>query len=149
MIIKEFYEHNKLIDFYISRGIEFNDDKIFPHKPIFSYVAEIDNQFVGAITICKENSDFILDEVAVIKEREKQGICTELINTVIDRIEKEYGNSKLYLVAKNSNIFKNMGFDIIQREEAPDFSECFSCPDYQKKCFPKIMVKLLERKIKN
>ena len=108
--------------------------------------AEIDNQFVGAITVCKENNDFILDEVAVIKEREKQGVCTALVNTVIDRIEKEYGDSKFYLVAKNPEVFKSMGFNIIQREEAPSFSECFSCPDFQKKCFPKIMVKTLEKK---
>ena len=146
MVIKEFYEHNELVDFYISRGIEFNDDKQYPHPPIFSYIAEIDNQFVGAITVCKENNDFILDEVAVIKEREKQGVCTSLVNTVIDRIEKEYGDSKFYLVAKNPNVFKGMGFNIIQREEAPNFSECFSCPDFQKKCFPEIMVKTLEKK---
>lgn len=146
MVIKEFYEHNELVDFYISRGIEFDDDKQYPHPPIFSYIAEIDNQFVGAITVCKENNDFILDEVAVIKEREKQGVCTALVNTVIDRIEKEYGDSKFYLVAKNPEVFKSMGFNIIQREEAPSFSECFSCPDFQKKCFPKIMVKTLEKK---
>ncbi len=146
MVIKEFYEHNELVDFYISRGIEFDDNKQYPHLPIFSYIAKIDDKFVGAITICKENNDFILDEVAVIKERERQGICTALVNTVIDRIEKEYGDSKIYLVAKNPDVFKNLGFDIIQREEAPNFSECFSCPDFQKKCFPKIMVKTLERK---
>ena len=146
MVIKEYYEHNKLVDFYISRGIEFNDNKQYPHPPIFSYIAEIDNQFVGAITICKENADFILDEVAVIKEKERQGIYTALVNASIDKIEKEYGNCKFYLVAKNPDVFKSMGFDIIQREEAPDFSECFSCPDFKKKCFPEIMVKTLRKK---
>ena len=92
MVIKEYYEHNKLVDFYISREIEFNDDKQYPHPPIFSYIAEVDNQLVGAITICKENDDFILDEVAVIEERERQGICTALVNACIDRIETEYGD---------------------------------------------------------
>lgn len=145
MVIKEFYEHNKLVDFYISRGIEFDDDKQYPHPPVFSYIAEIDNQFVGAITVCKENNDFILDEVAVIEGKEKQGICKALVNTVIDRIEKEYGDSKFYLVAKNPEVFKNMGFNVIQRDEAPSFSECFTCPDFQKKCFPEIMVKVIKK----
>ncbi len=145
MIIKEFYKHEQLVDFYISRGIEFNDDKQYFHPPIFSYIAQIDGNFVGAITICKENDDFILDEVAVIPEKQGQGVCTALVNASIDKIIREYGERKFYLVAKNSNVFKNMGFEIIQREDAPSFSECFDCPDFQKKCFPEIMVKLLKK----
>lgn len=145
MVIKEFYEHNKLVDFYISRGIEFDDDKQYPHPPVFSYIAEIDNQFVGAITVCKENNDFILDEVAVVEGKEKQGICKVLVNAVINRIKQEYGDSKFYLVAKNPEVFKNMGFNVIQRDEAPSFSECFTCPDFQKKCFPEIMVKVIKK----
>ena len=145
MIIKEFYKHEQLVDFYISRGIEFNDDKQYFHPPIFSYIAQIDGDFVGAITICKENDDFILDEVAVIPEKQGQGVCTALVNASIDKIIRQYSERKIYLVAKKSNIFKNMGFEIIQREDAPSFSECFNCPDFQKKCFPKIMVKSLKK----
>lgn len=143
--IKEVNNHNELVDFYISRGIEFNEDKQYFHPPLFSYIAEVDNNFAGAITICKEGNDFILDEVAVIKEKEKQGICTALVNTAINRIKQEYGDGKFYLVAKNPEVFKNMGFNVIQRNEAPSFSECFSCPDFQKKCFPEIMVKVLKK----
>ena len=145
IVIKEFKEHEQLVDFYISRGIEFNDDKKFFHPPILSYIAEINNNFVGAITICKEGNDFILDEVAVVENYEKQGVCTALVNFAISKIKKEYGESKFYLVAKNPEVFKNMGFNIIQREEAPNFSECFSCPDFQKICFPEIMVKTLKK----
>jgi len=112
--IKEISNHDELVDFYISRGIEFNEDKQYFHPPVFSYIAEIDNAFVGAITVCKENNDFILDEVAVIKEKENQGICIALVNTAINRIEQEYGDSKFYLVAKNPEVFKNMGFNFIQ-----------------------------------
>ena len=56
----------------------------------------------------KENNDFILDEVAVIKEKENQGICTALVNTTINRIKQEYEDSKFYLVAKNHEVFKSM-----------------------------------------
>lgn len=117
IIIKEFNEQDKLVDFYISRGIEFNEDKQYFHPPVFSYIAEMNNNFVGAITICKEGNDFILDEVAVVKNYEKQEVCTALVNSAINRIQNEYGDSKFYLVAKNPDVFKNMGFSIIQREE--------------------------------
>ena len=145
MEIREIQNHNDLVDFYISRNIEFNDDKQYPHPPIFSYIAKIDGKFAGAITICKENDNFILDEVAVIEKMEGQGICTALVNTAISRIKEEFGDSKIYLVAKNADVFKSMGFNVIQREEAPNFSECFTCPDFQKTCFPEIMIKTLKR----
>ena len=78
-----------------------------------------------------------MDEVAVIPVKQGQEVCTALVNASIDKIIKEYGEWKFYLVAKNSNIFKNMGFEIIQREDASSFSECFNCPDSQKNVFQK------------
>ncbi len=88
--LKEYTEHDKLVDFYISRGIEFNDDKQYPHPPEFSYIATMGDSFVGAITVCKEGNDFILDEVAVVEEKEGQGIGTLLIKKAIEHIENIY-----------------------------------------------------------
>ncbi len=143
MHIIEEKNHNSLIDFYCSRGIEFGDDKQYYHPPVYSYVAKIDNKFVAAITICKEGDNYILDEVAVIPERERQGICTKLVETCFDRIKKDSGGGYIYLVAKNPSVFLGLGFELIKREEAPSFSECFTCPDFQVKCFPKVMLKKL------
>lgn len=81
----------------------------------------------------------------MIPEKEGQGVCTALVNASIARITREYEERKLYLVAKKFAVFKNMDFNIIKREEAPSFSECFECPDFQKTCFPKIMVKSLKK----
>lgn len=144
MEIKEYFNHNDLVDFYISRGIEFNDNKEYFHPPVFSYVAIIDEKIVGAITICKEENDYILDEVAVLSEKENLGIGTALISTVIERVKQENENTevKMYLVAKIPDFWKAKGFNIITREEAPGFSECFECPEYfNKTCQPEIMLK--------
>lgn len=149
MEIKEYKQHNDLIDFYISRGIEFGEGKQFFHPPLFSYVAKINDLFVGAITICREEDDFILDEVAVVLDREKQGIGTILVNNAINHIKRQYGERKVYLVAKNPAVFKSIGFNIIQRDEAPSFSECFTCPDFQKSCFPEIMLMDLQKRKQN
>lgn len=152
LIVVEYKEHDKLVDFYISRGIEFGDDKKYFHPPVFSYVALINDELVGAITVCKEDDDFILDEVAVKEEYTNKGICKSLVDTVIKRIEKENGNCNMYLVAKHPEVFTSMGFKEIPREDSPSFSECFTCPDFQKNCFPKVMVKniivLEDKKIK-
>lgn len=68
--IVEMNNHNRLVDFYMTRGIQFNEDKKYYHPPLFSYIAKVDDYFVGAITVCKENEEYILDEVALLK-REK------------------------------------------------------------------------------
>ena len=41
MEIEEYFNHDELIDFYLSRGIEFNDDREYFHPPVFSYIAKI------------------------------------------------------------------------------------------------------------
>lgn len=63
-----------------------------------------------------------------------------MYNTAINRIKNENSNAKVYLVAKNVAFFKNKGFEIISRDSAPNFSECFTCPDFQKTCNPEIML---------
>jgi N-acetylglutamate synthase-like GNAT family acetyltransferase len=140
MKIEEFYDHNDLIDFYISRGIEFDAKKQYFHQPVFTYVAKANNKFAGAITICKEGNDYLLDEIAVVPNLEGQGIGTTLYNAAIARIKTENPSAKVYLVAKNVMFFKNKGFNIIPRTSAPDFSECFTCPDFQKSCKPEVML---------
>jgi len=146
MKIEDFFNHDELIDFYISREIEFNDEKQYFHLPLFSYVAKVNDTIVGAITICQEDDDFILDEIAVSMQYENQGIGTKLFQISINRIKESYGNRKIYLVAKIPVFWKNKGFKIITREEAPGFSECFTCEEFQKTCFPEIMLLDLDNK---
>ncbi len=146
VIIKETKKQKDLIDFYISRGIEFDDTKMYFHDPLFSYVAEIDGAFVGSITICKEQDAFVLDEVAVVENRQGMGICKLLVSRAIERILNEFGDNDLFLVAKNFKVFLGMGFEVVARDNAPKFSECFNCSDFEKTCFPKIMKKSLKKK---
>ena len=135
MDIKEFNNHNELVDFYISKGIE-NSNPFYFFTPIFSYIA-VDKDIVGAITVSKDKDNFIIEAVAVSDEG--KGICRLLVDKVINHIKTEYEGDNLYLVAKNSDIFEKMGFSIIDKNDSPDFSRCFTCPKYNKSCFPKIM----------
>ncbi len=53
--IKEYKDHDALIDFFVSRGVEFADSRQCPHPPVSSHVTTIKDTLVGAITICKSN----------------------------------------------------------------------------------------------
>lgn len=138
--IEEHKDHGALIDFFVSRGVEFADSRQCPHPPVFSYIATINDSLVGAITICRSDDVFILDKVAVVEEKEGQGIGTLLVKKAIEHIQKQYGKKKIYLVAHNPLFFERLGFKIIQREDAPSFAECFTCEHFQKTCFPEIMI---------
>jgi N-acetylglutamate synthase-like GNAT family acetyltransferase len=141
--IEEYFKHDNLVDLYISRDIEFDDNKEYQNKPIFSYIAIVDDKIIGAATCCKDaNEDkyYILDDIVVLPEFEGQGIGTKLLNVVLNRIS-QLGGSEVYIIAKVPDFFAKNGFKEIKREEAPDFSVCFTCDKYQKKCFPKVMKK--------
>lgn len=140
MIIEEFFNHEELIDFYMSRGLEFGENKQYYCKSLFTYVAIENNTIIGAITIGVEKKYFVLDSIVVNSNYEKKGVGTKLYNIALDRIRKENPNAKIYLIAKNAEFFLNKGFKIIGREDAPAFSDCFNCPDFQKICKPEIML---------
>ena len=47
----------------------------------------------------------------------------------------------MYLVARAPGFFAKHGFKEVAREDAPNFFECFTCPQYGKTCHPQVMRK--------
>lgn len=138
MNIKEFVNHNELIPFYSSRGIEINDS--FENNPICSFVIEKNNVIIAAITCSKIDDTYIIEAIAVDEKYERQKIGTKLTRYLIEFI-KNMNGEEIILNAKDTVFFEKNDFIVIDRNEVPfdAYSYCFECPDYQKKCFPKIM----------
>lgn len=136
MIIKEYYEHDKLIDLYVSRGLELENG--FDNAPLFSYVLENNNEIIGAITCYKKDENYIIDAISIKEKYIRKNWGTKLLNKAIKNI-RELGGVNIYLVAKKTSFFVKNNFTIIEREQAPDFSCCFTCPQYKVSCFPEVM----------
>lgn len=138
MNIVEYKNHNGLIPFYASRGIEVSEQ--FENPPVFSYVIEDNGNVVAAVTCSKISSTFIVEAIAVNEQYERQHIGTELLNFAVNRA-KEMDADNIILNAKNPVLFEKNGFSVINKEEVPvdSYSYCFERPDYQVTCFPKIM----------
>ena len=140
MEIKEYLAHNNLIDFYFSRGLEFDDiNKKYEYEPLFSYVVTEEDTIIGASTCYKENENYVLDYIAIENGYEKMGIGTELLNATIDHIKKLNGKN-IYILAKEPGFFLKNGFKTIQKTEKLDFHVCFKCSNYKVTCFPEIMI---------
>ncbi len=136
--IIEYKNHNNLISFYLSRGIEISEE--FENPPIISYIIEEKGNLIAAVTCSEVNGTFIIEAIAVSKQYERRHIGTELLNFTINKL-KSMGDNNIILNAKNPILFEKNGFMVISKDEVPidSYSYCFDCPDYQVSCFPKIM----------
>lgn len=138
MNIVEYKDHNSLIPFYLSRGIEIS--KEFENPPIFSYIIEENGNLIAAVTCSKIDNTYIIEAIAVSEQYQRKHIGTKLLNFTTNKL-KELGATNIILNAKNTILFEKNGFTIISKDEVPvdSYSYCFECPDYQVNCFPKIM----------
>ncbi|MDR0462106.1 MAG: GNAT family N-acetyltransferase [Christensenellaceae bacterium] len=143
MTIKETKYHSNLLNFYISRGLEFGGDGCvceYFGTPFYSVIAESDKgEFLGAGTVTKINDDFILDAVAVDEKQVGKGIGTALLNALLDKTRKLKAK-KIYIVSKTPDFFAKYGFKEIDKNASPNMSCCIECPDFGRTCFPKPMV---------
>lgn len=138
MNIIECIEHDKLIPFYIRRGIELIDK--FENEPFLSYVIEDNENIVAAITCSKVDNTYVIEAIAVDEKYERNYIGTKLLNFMIEKLNfREEKN--IILNAKKTIFFEKSGFVVIGRDEVPvdAYSYCFECLDYNVNCFPKIM----------
>ena len=142
MVIEKYDNYKDLIPFYISRGLEFEDD--FENKLVFSLIMKDDASMIGAATYSKMDEDYIVEAIAISEDEIQKGYGKQLLAKVLEEIKLLNGEN-IYLVAKEPIFFKKNGFEEIDQNKAPDFSCCFACPDYKVSCFP-IVMKYLGRK---
>ena len=136
MIIEKYDNYKDLIPFYISRGLEFEDD--FDNKSVFSLILKNNDEMIGAATYTKMNEDYIIEAIAITENETKKGYGKQLLTKVLNEI-KLLNGTDIYLVAKEPIFFKKNGFIEIDESKAPSFSCCFMCPDYKITCFPIVM----------
>lgn len=141
-MISEITNHKCLIEFYLNCGIEFQSDE-YVGIPVFSYlVGSIDN-IIAAVTVTNQNANIIIDDLAVHKDYRHKGYGKMLLNKSLERIVSIGDIQQVYVITKEPKFFGKFGFIPIQRKDAPDFSICFQCDQYQRKCFPVAMTKIL------
>jgi N-acetylglutamate synthase-like GNAT family acetyltransferase len=66
------------------------------------------------------------------------GLGKSLLLRLVDEVRLRGGKS-IYLVARAPGFFAANGFEVVPRENAPNFFECFGCPQYNQSCFPEVM----------
>lgn len=95
-------------------------------------------KLIGGFVLAKRQGEFIVDGIAVDAEYRKYKIGKTLLNKGIEETLR-LGGKRIFLVARAPEFFRKAGFVTVPKEEAPNFFECLTCPQYGVDCHPEVM----------
>lgn len=136
--INETIHYEELMDLFFRNGLEITAEEPVPTDIVKGWKAEIGGRLIGGCVLSLRQGDFIIDGIAIEPEFRNTKTGSMLLACALDETRKRGGES-VYLVAKAPGFFKKQGFNSVERDTAPLFFECFSCPQYLKTCFPEVM----------
>ena len=140
-ILRETDEYAKLVEFMIANQLEFTEEDAeeVPTDLVKCWeITDSAGNLIGRFVLAKRQGEYICDGIAVDGSRRGENLGTELLNKGIEET-KSLGGRRMYLVARAPEFFRKNGFVTIPREEAPNFFECLTCPQYGKTCHPEVM----------
>ena len=101
-------------------------------------ITDEDDNLLGAFVLAKREGEFICDGIAIDEELRGTGLGTKLLRLGLEETIK-LGGTRMYLVARAPEFFRKNGFVTVPRQEAPNFFECLTCPQYGVSCHPEVM----------
>ena len=139
--INETNEYEKLVSFFIENELEFTEEDAeeVPTDLVKCWqITDEDDNLLGAFVLAKREGEFICDGIAIDEKLRGTGLGTKLLRIGLDETIRQ-GGKRMYLVARAPEFFRKNGFVTVQRQEAPNFFECLTCPQYGVSCHPEVM----------
>lgn len=140
-LINETEEYEKLVPFFIENELEFTEEDAeeVPTDLVKCWqITDGDGRLVGAFVLARREGEFICDGIAINEELRGTGLGSRLLELGIEETVKQGGN-RMFLVARAPEFFRKNGFVTVPRQEAPNFFECLTCPQYGVSCHPEVM----------
>ena len=136
-------DYERLVPFFVANDLEFPDEEDYevptdlvqcwkvtegaqpePDEDSAEYKTDR-HRLIGGFVLAERQGEFIVDGIAVDPEYRKEKLGKALLD--------------LGLVARAPGFFRKSGFVTVPREEAPNFFECLTCPQYGVDCHPEVM----------
>ena len=143
--VSETADYEKLVPFFIENGLEFSENDPVPTDLVKCWEAVTGSRdehgagmLVGGFVLAKREGEFIVDGLAVDPEYRNIRLGKMLLEKGIEETLK-LGGRRIYLGARAPEFFRKYGFVTVEREEAPNFFECLTCPQYGVDCHPEVM----------
>lgn len=140
-IIRETEDYEKLVPFFIENELEFTEEDAeeVPTDLVKCWeIVDADGRLVGGFVLALREGEYICDGIAIEEQLRGTGLGSELLDLGIEETAKR-GGERMYLVARAPEFFRKNGFITVPREEAPNFFECLTCPQYGISCHPEVM----------
>ena len=149
-------DYERLVPFFVANDLEFPDEEDYevptdlvqcwkvtegaqpePVEDSAEYKTDC-HRLIGGFVLAERQGEFIVDGIAVDPEYRKEKLGKALLDLGIAETRKR-GGKRIFLVARAPGFFRKSGFVTVPREEAPNFFECLTCPQYGVDCHPEVM----------
>ena len=134
-------EYEKLVPFFIKNELEFTDEDMEAVPTDLVKCWEMTDEagnLIGGFVLAKREGEYICDGIAIDPDYRGADLGKALLETGLQEV-KDLGGESMYLVARAPGFFRKQGFETISRENAPNFFECLTCPQYGISCHPEVM----------
>jgi N-acetylglutamate synthase-like GNAT family acetyltransferase len=139
IIYRETTEEKKLDRFFMENELEYSEEHPVDTKRIrFWEAVTEDESLAGGLVLALRQDEYIIDGIAVDSSLRGKNIGGELLKLAVSEV-KQRGADRIYLVARAPEFFAHFGFVPVKREDAPEFFECLTCPQYGVSCHPEVM----------
>ena len=135
-------DNEALQELFIKNELEFSEEDPVPTDLVKSWriidESQTPEKLIGGLMLAKRQGDFIIDGIAIEPEYRKHKLGKKLLDEAIKEVKALSGDS-IYLVARAPGFFRTQGFETVQKEDAPFFYECLTCPQFGVSCHPEVM----------
>ncbi len=111
---------------------------------ITAYGCYIGDTLFGCAALKREGDRYAVEWLAVDEQLRRKGIGQMLVRK-IEAEARMRGADRIWALARAPRFFESIGFRVASSDEAggPVMSNCLLCSQYQRTCFPAIVVKNL------
>lgn len=127
------YDNEKLIEFYVENGLEFDESKGYFGNDVKSFVIIVDKKIIGAVSFSIYKEKSFIEALAVDKKYRNEGYGKILIKKTIEML-----NGDIYAISKAHEFYLKNGFKYSSADLLGN--ECKTCQEYNVTCFPKVMI---------
>ena len=147
--LSETKDYDSLVPFFIENELEFSEEE----PPITEEIVKlwriteesfdeegtpVESRIIGGFVLALRQGEYICDGIAIDPEYRMFGYGKELLDRGIEEV-RSLGGERMFLVARAPGFFARSGFVAVEREDAPEFFECLTCPQYGVDCHPEVM----------
>lgn len=137
-------DYKGMTELFFRNGLEIDPEEELKEELIqcWEIIDEDTGKRVGGGTLEKRDGEYVVGSIAIEKEYRRHDLGTRLMEQITEEVISR-GGTRMMLVAKVPAFFKTFGFLPMDREKAPNISDCLTCSQFRTECFPEIMCRQL------